>query len=550
MDCPAKMQETTLPPKECFYNDLINEHISDDAYHHAQNVWQHFNMTTMGDYHDLYLKTDVILLADVYENFRNVCLSAYGLDPLHYLTSPALAWDACLKMTGVNLELITDPDMYLMIEKGIRGGISTIPHRFSRANNPYLEDYDPTLPTTYIIYLDANNLYGWAMSQPLPTDCFQFLTEQQMNELDVLSIPDDSDIGYILEVDLEYSVQCHDLHADYPLAPEHLTVTRDMLSPFCTNLANDFNLSADKVKKLIPNLRNKEKYIVHYRNLKQYVELGMNLTQIHRVISFNQRLWLKTYIDINTEKRKAAKDDFEKDFFKLMNNSVFGKTMENIRNRADVTFANSGNQLKKLVAKPAKPAFHACKIFGDFLAAVELLKTNLKLDKPIYVGFSILDLSKTLMYSFHYGYIKTKYGQAKLNFTDTDSLCYTIETVDIYRDMEQDIDLFDTSDYDQNHFLFSNTNKKVLGKFKDETAGKPPREFVGLRSKMYSILLNDQSEKKTGKGIAKHVVKKVLRHVNYRNILEERRQMLSKMQRIQSYNRNLYTVELNKTLHP
>jgi len=175
IDSFSRFEETRLPDKKEFYSVLNKTDISNSEYQHAREVWDSFKIKNLGEYHDLYLKTDVLLLADVFENFRNNCLKYYGLDPAHYLTSPGLAWDAMLEMTKVKLDLISDIDMQLFIEKGLRGGISYIIHRYAKANNKYLKDYNPELDDSYLMYLDANNLYGWAMSQPLPTGDFKWL---------------------------------------------------------------------------------------------------------------------------------------------------------------------------------------------------------------------------------------------------------------------------------------------------------------------------------------------------------------------------------------
>ena len=167
-----------LPTKEDFYSILNNENISDEDYKHAQNVFQTFKLSNMGEYHDLYLKSDVLLLSDVFENFRKTCMQYYKLDPCYYYTSPGLSWDAMLKMTDIKLELMTNIDMYQFIEKGMRGGISYIANRYGKANNKYMRDYDDKAPSKYIMYLDANNLYGWAMSQHLPTGGFRWMTEK------------------------------------------------------------------------------------------------------------------------------------------------------------------------------------------------------------------------------------------------------------------------------------------------------------------------------------------------------------------------------------
>ena len=222
-----KLNATQLPPKEAFYSKLNDTDISEDDYQHAQKVWEAFEMKPMRDYHDLYLESDVLLLADVFENFRDVCVNNYGLDPAWYYTAPGQAWDATLKLTGVKLELLTDPDMLLMIESGIRGGVSMISTRYGKANNPYMKEYNPNQPTKYITYLDANNLYGWAMSKPLPTHGFRWMTDQELTDWENLPC--------ILEVDLEYPEHVHDLHNDYSLAPKRIVV--------------------DKVEKLVPRLQ-------------------------------------------------------------------------------------------------------------------------------------------------------------------------------------------------------------------------------------------------------------------------------------------------------
>ena len=306
MDSLQRFKENKLPPKESLYSRLTDEDISDEDYQHAQKVWEAFDMEHLQDYHNLYNETDLILLADVFENFRSICIKNYELDPAHYYTAPGLAWDETLKITGVELELLTDIDMLLMIEKGIRGGVSMISNRYAKANNKYMGDkFVASEISKYIMYLDANNLYGWAMSKPLPTHGFKWMKDSELEKWEKYSC--------ILEVDLEYPKSLHDLHNDYPLAPEQIEV--------------------NKVDKLIPNLGYKEKYILHYENLKQYLSLGLKLVKIHRGIKFEVSPWLKKYIDLNTNLRTKAKNEFEKDFFKLMNNFFFGKTMENIRNR-------------------------------------------------------------------------------------------------------------------------------------------------------------------------------------------------------------------------
>ena len=221
---------------------MTNENITETDYLHAQQVWQSFKIQNLGKYSDLYVLSDTLALAGVFENFRNLCLNAYGLDAAHFYTAPGLALQAALRCTGVQLELLTDIDQHLFIENGLRGGISMISHRHTQANNPYISGYDPSKDKSYIMYLDANNLYEWSMSQLLPTHEFDWLTEKEIKSIDFTKIKDDADDWYILEVDIEYPVEIHDQHGDYPLAPEHIQFTPEMLSPYAKSIAEDLKL--------------------------------------------------------------------------------------------------------------------------------------------------------------------------------------------------------------------------------------------------------------------------------------------------------------------
>ena len=307
MDSFDKFNKTELPTKEEFYSQLSDEHISDEDYTHAKKVWNTFKLQTMGEYHNLYLKSDILLLADVFENFRKTCLQYYKLDPCHYFTSPGLSWDAMLKMTNIKLELMTDINMFQFIEKGMRGGISYIANRFGSANNKYMKEYDDKAPSKYIMYLDANNLYGWAMSQYLPTGGFKWMSEKKINKINLAKYDESCNKGLILEVDLEYPKELHNLHNDYPLGAEKVKVNNTMLSEYCQKIQKKFNISTGLVHKLIPTLSNKEKYVLHYRNLQLYLDLGLKLKKVHRVLEFNQSAWLKQYIDFNTKKITSKK---------------------------------------------------------------------------------------------------------------------------------------------------------------------------------------------------------------------------------------------------
>ena len=374
--------------------------------------------------------------------------------------------------------------------------------RYSKANNPLVEGYDPTQPINYIPYLAANNLYGWAMSLPPPEKNFHrkrvMPTEEQ-----IMKMKWNSKKGWILEVDLEYPAHLHDAHNDYPLAPEKKAIKPEQMSEYQRWLMTDLHLTMPNTEKLVLTLEDKEKYVVHYKNLQLYLRQRMRLKKVHRVIEFDQEPWTEPYIRMNTEFRKQAKSDFETDFYKLMNNSVFGKTMENLRNRADVKIVRDWetDKIRKLLSSPS---FDRFTIFGNDMAGIHMRKTKLVLNKPVYTGMTILENSKILMYDFFYSYLKARYGyKCELVYTDTDSLTLDIQTKDAYEDMKEHSWMYDASNYPKDHQLYDGKNKKVLGKMKDECGGGVINEVVAVRPNMYSVDLEGKKNIRKAKGVKK-----------------------------------------------
>lgn len=528
----SKLSESQLPAKELFYSKLTESDISDADYKHAQLVWNAFGIRTLGEYSDLYMQTDILLLADVFENFRETCHTIYGLDPAHYITAPSLSFDAMLKYTKIEIELLTDIDMLLFVERGIRGGISQCSKRYEKANNKYMNTaYNPQEESNYLIYLDANNLYGHSMSQYLPWKDFRWC-EHKFTAHTIMQIPDESCDGFIFEVDLEYPTHLHNLHSDYPMCPEKRL---------------PFGPSTDNAKLLL-TLYDKERYVVHYRMLRIILQQGLQLKKIHRVLQFEQRPWLKPYIDLNTKLRTRATNDFEKNFFKLMVNTIFGKTMENKRGRVDIKLKTEWDGrygARKLIVQPN---FKRWTAFGSKLVAIHMNHTKILMDKPITVGMTVLDLSKVLMYDFFYNFLKPKYGNnIEMMYTDTDSFILNVKTDCFYTDMLADIDeRYDTSDFAENNmYSIPRKNKKKPGFFKDELNGKIMTAFVGLRSKMYAFKC-DGVETKKAKGVKKYVLRKNVQFSDFVDCIQQESVLVREQNSFRSKKHTVFSVRQAK----
>ena len=640
-----------LPSRDAFSSKLCDEECTTEDYERAQRVYREAKCSDFGDYLQQYLKVDVLLLADVFESFRATWYADHTLDPLNYITLPGLSWDSMLKKLKVDSVLLRlkadsgsadDIDAYCAFPNAIecfqvgqlemlefvagsktepsmiRGGVSSIMHRFAEANNPYLGTseqfnaykadcghgtveykeackkygWDPSKPANYIMYWDANNLYGWAMSQYLPIGEYAWVEHLEgkwhralfnsdgygsADELTarftptyIYSIGNEDSIGYILEVDGYWPDELHDKLNAFPLGPDNVHFEP---SPTTARLMESLGVKGDKLPKLTPSLAPKSKYKVHYRALQQMIERGFVLTRVHRVLSFRQYPILKTYIDFNTAKRASAKNDFEKDLYKLANNSIYGKTAENVENHIIVKFARGAKRALYYAGQKRTDAF---RIFSNELTAYQQRRSVVMYNRPMIMGAGILDIARTLVYDFHYGHVMKRYPDAKLLFTDTDSLCYQISTSDIYEDMLADRALFDMSDYSPSFTTLSGlsvrdtTNKKAIGKMKDEQAGicndetctrcRGPtplphavRAFAGLRSKMYACDLVSSDDtaltKKTAKGVKKGYVEKHLKFNNYKAALfgsgEDLRQHAT-FSSIRSVNHQVATIEQTK----
>ena len=385
-----RFNETKLLPVDRFYRKLTQQGIKEIDYRHANKVFETSKLKNMRDFRDLY---DTLQLFDVFEKFRSTCDNIFKLDPANYLSAAGLFWNACLEKTAIKLELLTDLDMFLLIESGLRRGICHPVKRYAKANNKYMKIYDKKKKSSYILYLDANNLYGYVMVRKLPKGGIKWVKNISEFTPDFIKNYDENSVkGYFIEADIIYPKELQSHHSDLPFFPERLTI--------------------NKTKKLACTLYDKCNYVTNISMLKSAIKHGLILEKVHKVIEFDQEVWMKVYADMNTTHRTNAKNEFVKKFFKLCNNAVFGKTMENkIKNR-DIKLVTTQKKRMKLVREPN---FYRIKHFTNDLSAFEKRKTNILMDKPIYFGFTILELSKVaLIYEFWYEYLKPKYGKNRI----------------------------------------------------------------------------------------------------------------------------------------
>lgn len=536
----SRLNDKKLPPKKDFYSSLTQSNISDDDYKRAVDIWSIFHMQSLLEYSNRYLKTDLFLLVDIISSYQTDMHSVYGLDPLHFYTGPGFAWMTMLYYTGVKLELISDIDIMLFIESMIRGGVSTCMGRYAKADNPFMpgrtgvpipgESYD------YLMYFDYNNLYGGAMSEYLPVSDFIWIESKDLHnfsELELIKkqINSNVEIGYFFEVDLDYPEELHDLHNDFPFCAIHKVPVEG------------------STKKLLLTLENKIKYGIHYSNLVQCLEAGLILKKVHRVLKFKQSQFMKSYVDLNTRKRAAATSKFHQSLYKLNNNSVFGKSIQNVRNHKSVKLISRWLGAFGGKSFISSPFFKSANIFNENFVAMEMRNKYIYLNKPIYLGAAILDISKRYMYEFHYGYTIPTFGADNVSaiYTDTDSLIYKIRCFNIYETMKQNIDRFDTSDYKiDNQYNMPRLHGKMLGKMKDENFGAVMTEFVGLCSKMYATRVENIDSVKRAKGVQNNIVKTRIDFNDYYNCLVDHKILSFEQSSFRVKHQEMFTIKQQK----
>ena len=511
-----------------------------------------------------YLELDIRILADVFEEFRQMTLAQDGLEPVHFVSLPGLSFESAFKMTGETIHLLQEAKMYNLFERGIRGGLTFINKH--HAKHELVQVGDKTMKNI-ILYIDQNNLYGAAMSEFLPHSDFQFLSSQEIQTLfpdqtHIINLDTEGDEGYLFEVDLHYPPHIHQTTSDFPLAPESIKVTEDMLSQHMKNLykelqqkRNPHRATQPKFKstyKLLMSQNDKKHYVIHFKLLQYFLNKGMELTKIHTVVKFTQKQFLKPYISYNSQKRAQAKTDFHKDYYKLKNNSLFGKTMEDVRKHSDYKLATTIEQHNRYTASPL---FYTRNIITETLEGIHMYKPKVTLNKPIFIGQAVLDHSKLAMYTLFYNTLPScpLIHDIRLLGGDTDSffLQLTVEQHttpgDILTSLKKYVDF---SNYPPTHPLFSSENTARLGCFKDEVRGRTIDEIILLRPKMYSIKCDSldsrgESTIKRAKGIGRSVVEH-MGHEAYQQAYHNHTESTVNMTIIRSIQHTVHTITIQK----
>jgi hypothetical protein len=610
-----------LPPREAFFDNISLKPCSEQDYQRAEMAWQEFGCRTMRDYTRAYLELDILLLADVFENFRRIALSSHHLDPAHYLGAPSFTMAAFLyslsKSAGpTHIELTKDVTIYREAERSIRGGFTQGCMHLVQANNPVAnkllerrpEDNAYSPDNTYLALLDANSLYPTAMIRPMPVGNMRWMdphlvehlpydapTEKIEENVDPRSVfyPSLEDIstpsrlltwikthltsekvGAFFTVDLYYPRSLHDRTSDFPLAVspektleqdltaqmrEDWLLTQRRIDPVRNANAQryeDVKSYKPVVPKLLGTCWHKSEYTVHVSALIFYLEMGMKVTKVHRVLLFDQYPFLRDYVNRNIQLRREATSPIVSAYYKILSNALYGKFLENLRSRFKIMMCTTEKKVEKYLRDSRLVDML---IYGKDLVGAHIRPSEVKLCNPITVGAAVLDVSKEIMYRFFYDNVQYHHSLqcARVLGGDTDSLmlALTMKSAEdspyttLFPDLAR-MGLLDTSNYPKDHPLYSTQLAGVLGAFKDEFAGKYILELVFLRPKSYSFLFADSDvqieQRARCKGVSRQVVRSTLNHDRYRQCIHNREVLYTSSRRLASRYQEIFLMEERK----
>lgn len=539
-----------LPPIELFRNKLKLEDLKPEIYNHALLVWQTFNMKNFGQYSRFYCLIDTLILACVVESQRKAAFKEYNLELLHKWSMPGFSYSAGMFTSKARIQYMKDEAMVKQIRSSVRGGPCFVNTRFFQANNERIKNYDNTKERTHIFYSDLKSLYPSQLLNSVPTDSYKFLTPKELENIDVLSLPEDSGVGYIFEVDLIYDKSLHDWDNDLPCAPVKRTVTiNDMSGKQMTILKEHSSIKNPhslKVEKLILTLEDKESYVCYYKTLKFYLAHGLRIKgKIKNGIVFNEKPIFREYIANNLARREKEKSEIRRQVLKLVSNSFYGKMLQSYGKFNDVIFCRSRTHALHLIGKAEFLDFYH--LTPDI--SIFIMKRKSYTESSLFfIGFVILELAKLRLYQVHYEGVKKVFKErCSIAYTDTDSAYYLIRDPSntFIADLKALSWLFDYSNLGPSHELYDIRNVGQAGVFKLEELDIV--EFCGLSAKLYSYTTNKNTGEKKAKGISTAVIKHKLTHEDFvRTVKDSTSFMYVDMDLIRSKNHQLYYQTVRK----
>ena len=538
-------KEKNLLPRESFFNDLTGEHISDEDYEHAQNVYKTFKCSSMLSYTEKYCALDVILLCEAIMQMRKTIYNTFKLELCSYISLPQLAQDAIFATNDASIDLLSDEKIYTEIEKQLRGGFSFVKTRYQEAASE-----------KRLLYLDVNNLYGLSLASYIPCRNFERITDpEKISSYDWASMPLDGKHGFFVNCNLSYPSHLHEKHDNFPLAPELREIKYSDLSPYskAALTASSNNPKGYKAKKLMGTFLPRKNYLTHFSNLQLYLEQGLVLDKVNYVVKFEQERLYAPFMEKCLKLRKEARSPFMKNVFKKVANSGFGKAIENQRKFLDCKFVSNRRAALKLFNSPL---FVKSRTLAPDLELVFTKRPHLELTSLLPVGFYVLESSKKYMGSLYYNYVAKKCDVDQMSFSDTDSWCLSVNAPSMEKALSPIYDLLDCSNFSPSHPWYSKEKQHALGYLKEETGLKSQiTKSACLKAKCYSLLMEPTEEGKKDvktynrcKGVKRNVVAG-LAFEDYKAVLDQVSVRWGKQQTIRSYAHHIFRVTQSRALY-
>ena len=543
-----------LPTKDHFYSGLHETNISESDYTCAEAAWNAFHCENLLEYTLVYNIIDVLLLAELFEQYRRSMFAFVGLDPSQFITGPSFSYQAMLKMTDVKLEQLTDKKMVDIVCENLRGGLSFVSSRYESAN----EQPDKFGERKRILYLDANNLYGAAQSMKLPVDNFVWLSKEEIESRNWQEMSTtwtgEEEIGYFILCDLTYPSNLHFKHEQFPLAVEKRQITgNDLSKDSIATLIMSEGRTSFKESKLTTTFYPRERYLTHYMCLKTYLRKGLELKKIREVISFRQSYFMRDFIQKCTKMRQKSTTKLESAFYKRLVNSIYGNHLQNKHGRLKMHVCRSGDDLAKYASFPQ---FQSAKWINDDLVFSFSKEPFVLLDRAYSVGFTVLELSKDIVGKFFYDVLYPNFDNIHVVTSDTDSILFSYKSKTLTQndDLQKIAAHMDFSNYSKDHPLFDKSHKNEIFYWKNELSSDYVISKVcALRSKCYcfqSVAVDKtpapaHHEKVVCKGIPK-TGRKRLTLDDYVNCIKEKKKIMASFQSIRHKNFTLTTMDLRK----